>query len=136
MGCKLNELGFCTACPIQKCTYGERCKWKRQGTCNFAHKVDGSYSPPHASCCFQDKTKNILIGTKLTICTYNIKWDSDILKLEAFLREKKPDVICLQEVQSQKELMRLLEMWLIKREPAFNKEGPWNNQNLHQMHEI
>ena len=27
-------------------------------------------------------------------------------------------------------------MWLIKREPAFNKEGPWNNQNLHQMHEI
>ena len=30
----------------------------------------------------------------------------------------------------------LPSMWLIKREPAFNKEGPWNNQNLHQMHEI
>ena len=110
MGCKLNELGFCTSCPLRKCSHGDRCPtWKTQGRCNFAHRLGGSYSPPHVSACFQDQPKDISTQTKLTICTYNIKWDSDILQLEALLQEKKPDVICLQEVRGQRELMRLLE---------------------------
>ena len=83
--------------------------WNKQGTCNLAHLISGSFSPPHSSCCFQDEPKDTLMQTKLTICTYNIKWDSDILKLEDFLQEKKPDVICLQEVKGEKELMMLLE---------------------------
>ena len=110
MGCKLNELGFCTSCPLRKCSHGDRCPtWKTQGRCNFAHRLGGSFSPPHVSACFQDQPKDISTQTKLTICTYNIKWDSDILQLEALLQEKKPDVICLQEVRGQRELMRLLE---------------------------
>ena len=81
----------------------------KQGSCKFAHLVSGSFSPPHVSCCFQDGPKDTSMQTKLTICTYNIKWDSDILKLDDFLQEKKPDVICLQEVKGEKELMVLLE---------------------------
>ena len=82
MPCQVDNFGFCA-----KCT-GES---KQIPHLNTRFQNPSSDSTSSAS----DETI-----TEFTLCTYNVGFDVDVTKLLQFLKEEKPDIVCLQEMMS------------------------------------
>ena len=123
MECQINGLGFCIGCP-EKFYYGENCKYNRK--CKYVHTTpQKGWAPTHDNCRFQEQNKNNVEQTdfdkvltdKLTICTLNIKKDSDrdfvrdFDKLKEFFQKMsyEDSIVCLQEFRNDQDLMKLLE---------------------------